>query len=128
MAADVLHQCRSSSDEHLMCPTCIGSSVEDCNSKQTLRPCRSQTVALMFLFTFSIFSFFSAILEFYFTLKRMCLTRKSITQSCCKHLSTVSKSDLIFLISTLFSLSAEKATSSLELQTTWSRRTTVPYM
>lgn len=41
-ATGFLHQCRSPG-EHLMCPTCTGKSVDDCNSRLSLRPCRSET-------------------------------------------------------------------------------------
>lgn len=37
-----LYQCRAA-DRHLMCPTCTGTSLEECEKRQRLQPCQTET-------------------------------------------------------------------------------------
>ena len=37
-----MYQCRAA-DHHLMCPTCTGTSLEECDKRQRLQPCQTET-------------------------------------------------------------------------------------
>jgi len=52
-----IYQCRAA-DQRLMCPTCTGESLQQCESKQYLQACGSKTVrrTRRLSLTFSLFS------------------------------------------------------------------------